>query len=314
MARADVVVENFSSGVMERLDLGYERLAAVNPGVIYCSISAAGRSGSMSQRTAFDPVAQAESGFVALNNPPGSAPRTLTSPLADITSGMMGAATILAALAGRARLGRGQQVEVAMYDQGINLLAYYATDFLLSGEEPVPNSGEPHPAPSGIFSTGDKDIVICCANDRTFRKLTTVLGREDLAQDPRYSTMAARTENAAAFFATLGEALAADTRENWLAKMRAVGIPAGPVASVSEALSGPDIAERGLVSRIPHPIAGWVPHVRPPYRLSLTPVADPVAAPAHGQHTREVLQEVLGYRPEQLDALQASGGFGPAGA
>ena len=311
MTRADVVVENFSSGVMERFGLGYERLAAVNPRVIYCSISAAGRSGGLSQRTAFDSVTQAETGFVALNNPPGTPPRTLTATVADLTSGMMGAVTILAALAGRDRVGRGQQVEVAMYDQGINLLAYYATDYLLSGEEPIPNSGEPHPAPSGIFATGDRDISICCANERTFRKLMSVVGREDLADDPRFSTMAARGANAADFFTVLNEMFARDTRDNWLAKMHAVGIPAGPVATVGEALTSRDAAERGLVSRIPHPVTGWVPHVRPPFRLSLTPVVDPIAAPAHGQHTREVLSEVLGYGPEELEALQAAGVFGP---
>jgi len=310
--RADVVVENFSSGVMERLGLGYERLAEVNPGVIYCSISAAGRSGAMSRRTWFDSVVQSETGFVALNNAPGEQSRTITTPIADLTSGMMGAVTILAALAGRAQHGRGQQVEVAMYDQGINLLAYFATDYLLSGEEPVPNSGEPHPAPSGIFSTRDKEISICCANERTFHKLMTVIGREDLSRDSRFSTMAGRAANSEAFFTILRAAFVADTRDNWLAKMHAIGIPAGAVASVGEALTSPDAAGRGLVSRIPHPVTGWVPHVRPPFRLSLTPVADPVAAPAHGQHTREVLNEVLGYGPDELDALQAAGVFGPA--
>jgi len=310
MTRADVVVENFSSGVMDRFGLGYERLAEVNPGVIYCSISAAGRSGPLSGRTTFDSVAQSETGFVALNNAPGAPPRTITTPIADLTSGMMGAVTILAALAGRARLGRGQKVEVAMYDQGINLLAYFATDYLLSGEEPVPNSGAPHPAPSGIFSTADKDISICCANERIFRKLMGVIGRDDLIADARFSTMPARAANASAFFAILREAFATDSCDNWLAKMRASGIPAGPVATVGEALTSAEVAERGLISRIPHPATGWVPHVRPPFRLSLTPIADPVAAPAHGQHTREVLNEVLGYGPERLDELHAAGVFG----
>ena len=146
---------------------------------------------------------------------------------------------------------------------------------------------------------------------RTFRKLMSVVGREDLADDPRFSTMAARGANAADFFTVLNAMFARDTRDNWLAKMHAVGIPAGPVATVGEALTSRDAAERGLVSRIPHPVTGWVPHVRPPFRLSLTPVVDPIAAPAHGQHTREVLSEVLGYGPEELEALQAAGVFGP---
>ncbi|MDP3492561.1 MAG: CoA transferase [Hyphomonadaceae bacterium] len=310
MKQADVVVENFSAQVMKRLGLDYDAVAAVNPGIVYCTISAAGRTGPMSGRTAFDPVTQAESGFVALNAVAGAPARSLTTPIADLTSGMMAATTILAALAGRSRLGRGQQVEIAMYDQGINLLAYAATDYLISGEEPAPRGAEKHPAPAGIFVTKDKDILLCCASDGTFRKLMSVIGREDLAADARFSNLAARTENAPLFLDTLSGILAEDTQANWLARMRAAGVPVAPVASLGEALTGPDIEERALVSRIPHPVAGWAPHIAPPYRLGLTPVVDPVAAPGLGQHTREVLGEVLGYGEEALDALAASGAFG----
>jgi len=203
MKQADVVVENFSAQVMKRLGLDYETVAAVNPKVVYCSISAAGRTGPMGERTAFDPVTQAESGFVALNAMAGAPARSLTTPIADLTSGMMAAMTILAALAGRARLGRGQQVEVAMYDQGINLLAYHATDYLIDGTEPPPRGPEQHPAPAGIFATKDKDILLCCASERTFRKLASVLEREDLIDDPRFSTMTARALKSPSYKATL---------------------------------------------------------------------------------------------------------------
>jgi crotonobetainyl-CoA:carnitine CoA-transferase CaiB-like acyl-CoA transferase len=311
MKCADVVVENFSSGVMKRFGLDYETIAEVNPGVVYCSISATGRGGTMSQRTAFDPITQAETGFVALNTAPGADIRTLTTPIVDITSGMMAAIGVLAALSGRANLGKGQFIEIALYDQGINLLAYHATNYLISGTEPAGDAGNQSPGPRGRFATSDSEIFLCCANDRTYRKLIVdVLGRADVADDPRFSNLIARMANGEAFLSILNEILRTDTRASWLAKMRAAGVPVGPVASVSEALAGPEVAERGLVSRIPHPVAGSAPHMTPPFRLSLTPVADPVAAPSLGAHTCEVVSEVLRYASEKIDALAAAGAFG----
>jgi len=310
--RADVVVENFSAGVMRRFGLDYDSVVAANPAVVYCSISAAGRHGTLSNRVAFDPVSQAETGFIALNRGSGVANRAVNTPIVDLTTGMMAAMAILAALIARPRLGKGQLVEIAMFDQGINLLAYQAMNHLISGLEP-PAGPARSPAPLGVFPTSDGEIYICCANDRTFRRLVVdALGRGDLADDPRFASMAARTANGEAFLTILAEILLSDTREAWLEKLRASGVPVGPVASVSEALASPEIAERGLVSRIPHRpgVAGWAPHIVPPFRMSLTPVADPVIAPALGQHTVEVMRGVLGYAPSRIDELAALGAFG----
>ena len=312
IARADVVVENFSAGVMKRFGLDYDSVVVSNPGVVYCSISAAGRQGTLSNRVAFDPVTQAETGFMALNNGAGAADRALNTPIVDLTTGMMAATAILAALVARPGLGKGQLVEIAMFDQGINLLAYQGLNHLISGLEPAVAPAQ-SPAPLGVFPTSDGEIYICCANDRTFRRLVVdALGRGDLADDPRFASMGARVANDEAFLAILEEILRSDTREAWLEKLRASGVPVGPVASVSEALGSPEVAERGLVSRIAHrpDVGGWAPHIAPPFRMSLTPVADPVIAPALGQHTVEVMNEVLGYAQSRIDNLAAAGAFG----
>jgi len=309
---ADVVVENFSAGVMKRFGLDYDSVAAANPGVVYCSISAAGRSGPLSGRVAFDPITQAETGFIALNKASGAPDRALNTPIVDLTTGMMAATAILAALNARSRLGKGQFVEIAMFDQGVNLLAYHALNHLISGTEPIAGPAR-SPAPVGVFQTRDSELYICCANDRTFRRLVVdALDRGDLAADPRFATMSARVANGEAFLSILSDILAGDTREAWLKRLRASGVPVGPVASVSEALASPEVAERRLVSRIPHPTAGSTPHVAPPFRMSLTPTADPVAAPVLGRHTREVLSDMLGYAPSMIDGLAAAGAFGAA--
>jgi crotonobetainyl-CoA:carnitine CoA-transferase CaiB-like acyl-CoA transferase len=308
--RADVVVENFSAGVMKRFGLDYDSVAALNPGLIYCSISAAGRVGPMSERVAFDPITQAESGFIGLNSGFGAPDRALNTPIVDLTTGMMAATAILAALAARTRLGKGQLVEIAMFDQGINLLAYHALNHLISGAAPVAGPSR-SPQPIGVFQTSDSEIYLCCANDRTFRRLVVdALGRDDLAADPRFATMAARLAHPEPFLTILANTLAQDTRENWLTKLRANGVPAGPLATVSEALASAEVGKRGLLSRIPHPVAGSAPHVTPPFRMGLTPVVDPVVAPSLGAHTEEALRDVLDLAPDAFRQLALAGAFG----
>ena len=313
VSKADVVVENFSAGVMARFGLDYETVASANPQLIYCSISAAGRDGTLSTRVAFDPISQAETGFIALNTVPGDPRRALQTPIADLTTGMMAASAILAAIASRSTLGRGQLVEVAMFDQGINLLSYHGLNYLISGMEPTAVA-ERSPGPVGVFATRDDDLYVCCANDRTFRRLVIdVLSRPELADDPRFSTLQARLTNSLPFLTIVSEEFARDELSNWLARLRASGVPAAPVASVGEALTSPEVAERRLVSQIPHPVAGSVPNVASPIRMGLTPVVDPVVAPSLGAHTDEVLTGTLGYAPDTIEALGLAGAFGPHG-
>lgn len=313
--RADVLVENFSAGVMGRLGLDYETVSARNPGLVYCSISAAGREGPLANKVGFDPIAQAESGFMALNGHPGQEGVVAGSPIIDITTGMMASNAVLAALAARQRDGAGQLVEVAMFDQAAQMVGFRALNFLATGAEPqrVGNSSQ-HVVPIGVYPTATGPIYLCCANERSYQRLARdVLERPDLAEG-EFATNGGRARNKDRLNAMLHELLASRSRDAWMEKMRSAGVPAGAVLTVGEAFSGPDMRERGLLSAIPHPSAGTVPNIAPPLRFSRTPVADPVAAPLLGQHTREVLRDALGLDEAALDAAAAAGAMGAVAA
>ncbi len=300
--------------IARRLIADYASVAADNPRLIYCSISAFGREGELAQRAGFDPIAQAEGGLMSVNGHPDAPPVVVGTPVVDLTTGMMASNAILAALAARSQHGIGQRVEIAMFDQAVTMLAYLATNALISGENPVRAGNVGSTAvPTGVFEAADGPMFICCANERTYQRLAIdVLGRPDLATHADYVTMSARVRNREALVSLLKGIFVTDSRDAWLMKMRAAGVPIGPVATVSEVLAGDVIRERGLLSQIPHPTAGMVPHIAPPFRLSATPVANPRAAPTLGQHTARVLSEVLGYDRARLDALAETGALGAA--
>jgi crotonobetainyl-CoA:carnitine CoA-transferase CaiB-like acyl-CoA transferase len=222
ITEADIVVENFSAGVMERLGLDYASVSAGNSRLIYCSISAFGREGELAQRAGFDPVAQAEGGLMSVNSHPGASPVVVGTPVVDLTIGMMASNAILAALAARSRHGIGQRVEIAMFDQAVTMLAYLATNALISGENPVRagNVGSTV-VPTGVFEAADGPMFICCANERTYQRLAIdVLGRPDLATHADYATMSARVQNREALVSLLKAILATDSRDAWLTKIR----------------------------------------------------------------------------------------------
>jgi len=308
--RADVLVENFSAGVMQRMGLDYETVAARNPRLVYCSISAAGREGALANRVGFDPIAQAESGFMALNGHPDSEGVVAGAPIIDITTDMMAGNAVMAA---RERDGCGQLVEIAMFDQAAQMVGYRAVGYLATGVEPmrVGNSSQ-HVVAVGQFPTATGPVYLCCANERSYQRLVhQVLGRADLAEG-ELADSAGRARRRDWLRQELQATLKLQSREHWLEKMRAAGVPVGAVRTIGEAFGGPDMRERGLLSAIPHPTAGTVPNVAPPFRLSRTPVVDPVAAPTLGQHTQEVLRDVLGLDDAAFGVLAASGALGAA--
>jgi len=315
IARADVVVENFSSGVMKKYSLDYASVAPRNPRLIYCSISAYGRKGPFASRPGFDPITQAESGFMSLNGFPDGPPVRTGPPAVDMLTGMSACNAILLALFARDRLGRGQHVEVALFDIALAMTQFYGMAYLMTGVNPSRQGNSPNGSPSvGVYHASDAPFYIACANDRLYRRLVIeVLGRPDLASG-EFGDRRSRTANRDKLRAILTEIFVQDLRENWMTKMKAANIPVGDLRTVEEAFNSPEVRERHRLNQIPHPAAGFVPNIESPLNLGLTPVIDPVAAPLLGQHTREVLQEKLGYDDARIADLAEAGVFGMVAA
>jgi len=312
IAKADVVVENFSTGVMERLGLDYESCRKIRPEVIYCSVSAYGRDGAFADRLGFDPIAQVESGFVSMNGYADREGVRALSPVMDISTAMMACNAILGALIARERSGLGQAIEVSLFDNAVLMTGYATLQHLFTGADPQRfGNTSPDTCPSGVFQAQDCAFYINCGNDKIFQRLMSqVIGRPDLAAAEIYATGPDRIRRRDELFAILGEVFAQQPWLHWQSKMRAAGVPCGQVRTVGEAIRSPEARERELVTRIPHPKVGWVPNVRLPIRYSRTPIADPVAAPAVGQHTKEVLGDLLGYDEDRLAELARAGALG----
>jgi crotonobetainyl-CoA:carnitine CoA-transferase CaiB-like acyl-CoA transferase len=310
--QADVVVENFSGKVMHKLGLGYETLAALHPQLIYCAVSAYGREGAFADRLGFDPVVQAESGFMSMNGFADREGVRTGSSVMDVSTGMMACNAILQAVIARHRTGRGQKVEVALYDTAMTMIGYVATQHLFSGWQPRRvGNGSADTVPTGVFDAADKPFFLVCSSTPTFQRVfRDIAGMPEIADDPELMKPPGRMAQQARLVGLLREVFATDTRDHWLARLRECGVPAGAVRTVQEALSSPETQARGLVTHIPHPTAGTVPNVAGPMRFSETPVVPPVAAPLLGQHTKDVLQRVLGYDAAGIEAAASRGAFG----
>ncbi len=312
---ADVVAENFSAGVMDRLGLGYEACKAWNPKVVYASVSAYGRDGAFADRLGFDPIAQVESGFVSMNGYADRQGVRALSPVMDISTAMMASNAILGALLAREKHGIGQQVEVALFDNAVLMTGYATVQHLLSGDEPQRHGNtSPDTCPSGVFQASDGAFYINCGNSKIFQRLMSqVIARPDLAAAPEYATPKGRIARRDTLFQILGDAFAKEPWSHWQARMRAASIPCGQVRTVGEALRSPEAMDRELVSRVPHAQHGFVPNIASPIRFSETPLADPVAAPGIGEHSAAILRETLRYSDAQIEVLMGSGAVGGSG-
>jgi crotonobetainyl-CoA:carnitine CoA-transferase CaiB-like acyl-CoA transferase len=309
IAKSDILLENFSGGVMEKFGLGYEAMAAANPRLVYCSVSAYGRTGAQSDRLGFDPITQAESGFMSLNGEPDRPGLRAGPSIMDMSTAMMTCNAILGALFARERLGKGQYIENALFDTAVTMVGFHGVNYLVSGNEPTRfGNASTDTVPTAAFETADRPIFVCCANDRTWNRLAArVLDRSDLADNPAYATTSGRIQHRDEILATVGRILSTLDRAHWLGRMRDAGVPGGAIASVAEAFGSQVMADREMLSEIPHPTEGMVPNVRLPFRMAGTPLADPVAAPLLGQHSEAVLREVLDYNDTAVAELRASG-------
>jgi crotonobetainyl-CoA:carnitine CoA-transferase CaiB-like acyl-CoA transferase len=312
IARADVVVENFSASVMEKFGLDYPSVAPTNPRLVYCSISAYGRKGPFASRLGFDPITQAESGFMSLNGFPDGPPVRTGPPIVDMATGMSACNAILLALIARDRLGRGQQVDVALFDTAMAMTGFYGMAYLISGNNPGRFGNSPNGSPTvGLYEASDGPLYMACANDRLYRRLVTeVLERPDLLTDPDFANRRVRSANKEKLRAIIAGIFATDRLENWMAKMKKANIPVGYLRTVEQGFNAPEARERDRLSRIPHPTAGFVPNIENQINMSVTPSIDPVAAPLLGAHTKEVLSKTLGYDERRISALAEAGAFG----
>ena len=313
IAGADIVMENFSNGVMERFGLDYASVSAAHPRLIYCSISGYGRDEAAAvARRSYDAMAQAASGLMSLTGEPDRLPMRTQVPIMDTATALTATSAVLAAVVARERLGLGQQVEVALVDVAMASLTMYGMAYLVSGED-MARSGNraPQTAPSDAFQAADGPIFVTCGNDRLFRRLAIdALEMPALADDPRFATNPLRVQHQARLTAVLTDAFKTRSRADWITRLTAAGVPVAPVATIAEAFASADVRRREILSAIAHPTAGSVPNVRAPFRMSLTPAADPVAPPLLAQHTQALLTRTLGMDAARIDDLARRGAFG----
>jgi len=313
VARADILVENFATGVMQRLGLDYAALEEINPRLIYCSISAYGRSGAFAGRAGYDQVVQAESGFMSLNGYPGEEP--LRTPLAmiDLTTGMFAAHAILGALYAREASGRGQYIEAALFDNAFALTGYYTMNYLMTGvSPPPPGNKSPVAAPIGVYVAADGRFFMTVAGQGVWRKLLEVLGNPPELLAQAFADNAARVRHEAQLTPILQRLFEAAPLAHWMERLRAGGVPAGPIRSIAAAVNSPEVKERGILGQAPHSKAGTVPNLRLPVTLAGTPLIAARGAPVLGEHTRAVLSDFLHYDPARIAGLEQQGAIPPA--
>jgi crotonobetainyl-CoA:carnitine CoA-transferase CaiB-like acyl-CoA transferase len=310
-AKADVLVENFRPGVMDRLGLGAAALMQANPRLIYCAISGFGQTGPLRDAPSFDIVTQALTGVMSVNGPEGGPPVKSGLPIGDMSGGIFGAMSILAALHERAATGRGRLIDVSLYDGTMSLLGYLAQLAFLTGQDPRP-MGSRHPSvvPYDAFPASDGSIVIACLADRFWPKLCAALDLPGMGADPRYATMALRREHRAEIEPRIAAVTATRTVADWQARLAAQDVPHAPVLGVQAALAHPQAQARGMVVEAPHPAAGDVRMLGRPVKFPDAPQAPLQPAPVLGQHTEDVLRDKLGLEAAEIAGLRAAGAFG----
>jgi len=302
---SDVLVENFRTGVLDGMGLGYDDLHALDPRLVYCSISGYGRTGPYAERPGYDFIIQAEGGMMGITGPEEGPPSRVGVPIVDITAGMFAAAGVLAALRARDHTGEGQLVDISLLDTQVALLANVASNYLVGGAEPR-RLGNAHPniAPYEAFRARDRWFALAAANERQWATLCDVIGRPDLRDDPRFATNGARVSNRPALVEVLSAIFAARDAGEWLADLREAGLPCGPINVVPDVFDHPQAQARDLALETEHPTAGPIRMTGFPYKLSQTPAEVRRPPPLLGQHTEEVLVDLLDYSADQVAAFR----------
>jgi len=304
---ADVLIENYRRGTLEKLELGYDVLSKTNPGLIYCAISGYGRDGPFGDKGGFDLIAQGFAGLMAITGEPGGPPVKTGPPVADINAGILAAVGILAAYAHKQKTGKGQVVDTSLMEAALQQTYWHAAIYFATGVSPGP-TGSAHllTAPYQAFAASDGWLNIGGANQANWERIAVVLGHPEWCDDPRFISNSARMQNLGALTEAMRPILATRTRTEWIAAFDAAGVPAGPVHSIGEALEHPQTRARRMVVDVDHPQAGRTHALGCPVHFSATPTRVDRAAPLLGQHTRDVLRE-YGYSKGEIDLLISRG-------
>lgn len=305
-AKADVILENYRPGVMDGFGLGYDVLKTINPRLIYAACSGFGQTGPYRHRPAYDVIVQGMGGIMSITGQEGGEPTRVGASIGDITAGLFTAIGIMLALHHRDVTGEGQMVDVGMLDCQVAILENALARYYASGQAPLP-IGNRHPSitPFEAFKARDGYVIIAVGNDRLWQEFCQLIGRPELVNDPRFISNPKRTENQKALKAILDTIFPLKTVDEWLAALDKAGIPCGPINTVDRVVRDPQIQARQMVVATQHPVAGAVKMAGVPIKLSATPGAVERPAPTLGQHTEEILREMLGMTAPQVAALRA---------
>ena len=304
---ADVVVENYRPDVKHRLGIDYEAIKAINPGVVYASISGFGQDGPYGKLPGFDQVAQGMGGLMSITGLPGQGPVRAGIPVADLSAGLYAAIGVMVALLARTQTGEGQWVQTSLLQAQISMLDFQAERWLLSKEIP-PQSGNNHPTgiPTGVFRTTDGHINIAATGTAIYQRFCEVMGREDWLTDERFNTPPRRSKNRDEMNAQIEAITSTKTSRDWIEAFNEAGVPAGYIYSIDEVFDDPQVQHLGMAAPVTHPELGDIELVGQPVRLSNAPADIRTATPDLGEHNDEVLAEV-GYSPEEIRQLRAAG-------
>jgi formyl-CoA transferase len=309
---SDVVLENFKVGHLKRYGLDYESLKQLKPDLVYCSVTGFGQTGPYAPRPGYDFLVQAMGGMMSItgerDDRPGGGPQKVGVALVDLMTGMYSTVAVLAALTHRDRTGEGQYIDMALLDVQVAMLANVGSNYLSSGVTPK-RWGNDHAniVPYQSFACADGHIIIAVGNDSQYRNFIEVGQRPELASDPRFATNPLRVEHRAELVPLLADMLLTKTKHEWISQLEAAGVPCGPINNLQEVFENPQVQARGIATDLPHPTAGKVKLVRNPMRLSETPADSTLPPPLLGEHTDEVLRDLLGRDAASIAALRVKG-------
>ena len=311
VAKSDVLIENFRPGVMESLGLGYEQLKAINPRLVYASVTGYGTQGPLADRPGYDVIMQGMGGLMSVTGEPDGTPMRVGVAIVDLVTGLYSVIGILGALQSRAKSGRGQRVDLSLLESGLSIMPNLTAGWLMNGVAPARlGNGHPNAVPYRVFATKDGNVTLACGNDGQWQRLCEAVGRPELAQDERYAKNSARIARRAEVEALVSGWFADKTTDEWVSLLETVEVPCGPIYTIDRILADPQVAALGLLKTLTHPTSGTLTMVGAPFHLSEDDTEPRRPPPRLGEHTDTLLAELLGLADADVAALRAAGAFG----